>query len=286
MSTLFTPTELASALDAGTVRALDVQYTLSGDGPTLYAAAHLPDAPHLDLDAVLAGPAGAGGRHPLPDADVLEAGLRAVGVRDGETVVVYDQQTSLAAARAWWVLRWAGLTDVRVLDGGLAAWQAAGLDVTEEVPVPQRGDVTVHVGSVPVLDAAGAARTGTDGILLDSRAAERFRGETEPIDPVAGHIPGARNAPMADQLEADGRFRSSESLRDYFAGLGVDGNSDVGTYCGSGVTAAHTALALHLAGFEATPYIGSWSHWITDPQRPVETGSGRQGDGQTGSADG
>lgn len=286
MSTLMTPLELASAIEAATVRVLDVQYTLAGDGPTLYAAAHLADAPHLDLDAVLAGPPGEGGRHPLPDADVLQEGLRAVGVRDGEMVVVYDQQTSLAAARAWWVLRWAGLADVRVLDGGLAGWQAAGLDVTTEVPVPERGDVAVHAGSVPVLDAAGAARTGADGILLDSRAAERFRGETEPIDPVAGHIPGARNAPMADQLEADGRFRPARELRGYFTGLGADDSVEIGTTCGSGVTAAHTALALHVAGFEATPYIGSWSHWITDPQRPVETGSGRQGDGQTGSADG
>lgn len=284
MSTLITAAELASALDAGTVRVLDVQYSLAGEGPSLYAAAHLPGAPHLDLDAVLAGPAGEGGRHPLPDVDTLQDGLRAVGVHEGDSVVVYDQRTSLSAARAWWVLRWAGLTDVQVLDGGLAAWQDAGLEVTTEVPTPTPGDVTVAVGSVPVLDAEGAARTGADGILLDSRAAERFRGETEPIDPVAGHIPGARNAPMADQLEADGRFRSSESLRDYFEGLGVDGKSDVGTYCGSGVTAAHTALALHLAGFEAAPYIGSWSHWITDPERPIETGSGGQGHGQSGSA--
>jgi len=278
MSTLVTPVELASLLAAGMVRVLDVQYTLAGDGPALYAAAHLADAPHLDLDAVLAGPPGDGGRHPLPDADVLQAGLRAVGVREGDGVVLYDQQTSLAAARAWWVLRWAGLTDVRVLDGGLAAWQAAGLEVTSAVPTPLPGDVSVSVGSVPVLDAERAARVARDGILLDSRAGERFRGETEPIDPVAGHVPGARNAPMADQLTSDGRFRSGEELRDYFSALGVDDASEVGTSCGSGVTAAHTALALHLAGFEAAPYIGSWSHWITDPERPIEIGSGSNGE--------
>lgn len=257
---------------------LDVQYTLSGDGPSLYAVAHLPGAPHLDLDAVLAGPPGKGGRHPLPDPEVLQAGLRAVGVREGESVVVYDQQTSLAAARAWWVLRWAGLTDVRVLDGGLAAWRASGRAVTTDVPRPSPGDVTVRPGSVPVLEAEDAARVARDGILLDSRAGERFRGETEPIDPVAGHIPGAHNAPMAEQLGPDGRFRPAEELRAYFAGLGVGDDTEVGTSCGSGVTAAHTALALHLAGFEATPYIGSWSHWITDPERPVETGSGRDRD--------
>jgi len=257
---------------------LDVQYTLSGEGPALYAAAHLPGAPHLDLDAVLAGPPGDGGRHPLPDADVLQDGLRALGVREGDSVVVYDQQTSLASARAWWILRWAGLTDVRVLDGGLAAWQEAGLAVTTDVSEPTTGDVTVRVGSVPVLDATAAAGVAQDGILLDSRAAERFRGETEPIDAVAGHIPGARNAPMADQLTADGRFRSPEELRALFTGLGVDDQREVGTTCGSGVTAAHTALALHLAGFEAAPYIGSWSHWITDPERPVATGSGPDGE--------
>jgi thiosulfate/3-mercaptopyruvate sulfurtransferase len=270
MSTLLTPAELAALVDAGSARVLDVQYTLIGEGPALYAAAHLPGAPHLDLDAVLAGRPGAGGRHPLPEPGVLEAGLRRVGVRDGDAVVVYDQQTSLAAARAWWVLRWAGLTDVRVLDGGLAAWRAAGLDVTSDVAEVDPGDVTVVPDSLPVLDAEGAARVARDGILLDSRAAERFRGETEPIDAVAGHIPGARNAPMAEQLMSDGRFRSPEELRDYFAELGVEGSGPVGTSCGSGVTAAHTALALHLAGIEATPYIGSWSHWITDPGRPVE----------------
>ncbi|KGN39032.1 sulfurtransferase [Knoellia subterranea] len=272
MSTLISPPELAAAIEAGTIRVLDVQYSLAGDGPALYAAAHVPGAPHLDLDAVLAGPAGAGGRHPLPEPSVMQAGLRALGVNDGDAIVVYDQSTSLAAARAWWTLRWVGVTEVRVLDGGLAAWRAFGAEVTSEVPRPTPGTVTVRPGSVPVLDAEGAARTGADGILLDSRAGERFRGETEPIDPVAGHIPGARNAPMADQLEADGRFRSSDELRAYFGGLGVDGSAEVGTYCGSGVTASHTALALHLAGFEATPYIGSWSHWITDPERPVATG--------------
>ncbi|WP_353953454.1 sulfurtransferase [Knoellia sp. S7-12] len=285
MPTLITPVELASALDAGTMRVLDVQYSLGGDGPALYASAHLPGAPHLDLDAVLAGPPGSSGRHPLPDPDVLQAGLRAAGVRQGESLAVYDQQTSLASARAWWVLRWAGLADVRVLDGGLAAWQAAGLDVTTAVPSPEPGDATVNAGSVPVLDAAGAARVAQDGILLDSRAGERFRGETEPIDAVAGHIPGACNAPMADQLGSDGRFLPAGELRDYFTGCGVDEGSEIGTSCGSGVTAAHTALALHLAGFEATPYIGSWSHWITDPQRPIETGSGSQSHGQSGPAE-
>lgn len=284
MSTLITPVELASAMEAGSVRVLDVQYSLAGEGPALYAAAHLPGVPHLDLDIVLAGSPGSGGRHPLPDPAALQSGLRAVGVREGDSVVVYDQQTSLAAARAWWVLRWAGVTDVRVLDGGLAAWRSAGQDVTTQVPTPERGGVSIRIGSVPILDAEGAARVAQDGILLDSRAGERFRGDTEPIDAVAGHIPGARSAPMAEQLASDGRFRSSDELRDYFTELGADDAVEIGTSCGSGVTAAHTALALHLAGFRAAPYIGSWSHWITDPDRPIEVGSGREGDGRSGTA--
>ena len=275
MSALITVAELAPALEAGTVRVLDVQFTLSGEGPDLYAAAHLPGAAHLNLDTVLAGAPGEGGRHPLPDATRLESGLRAAGVREGESLVVYDQQTSLSAARAWWVLRWAGLPDVRVLDGGLAGWLAAGHETTSGVSVPDPGDVSVRTGSAPVLDAEGAARVARDGILLDSRAPERFLGESEPLDAVAGHIPGATNAPMAEQMQDDGRFRTAAELREYFASRGVAESTEVGTSCGSGVTAAHTALALHLAGFEASPYIGSWSEWVTDPERPVETGSGR-----------
>lgn len=251
---------------------LDVQFTLTGDGPDLYAAGHLPGAPFVDLDAVLAGEPGAGGRHPLPDPAVLQTGLRAAGV-DGESrVVVYDQATSLAAARAWWVLRWAGLTDVRVLDGGLAGWQAAGGAVSTEPASPTAGSVTVRPGSVPVLGADDAAALMDTGVLVDARAPERYRGESEPIDPVAGHVPGAVNVPMGDLTTGEGRLRSPDELRARFAAEGIDGATVVGSYCGSGVTAAHTALALHEIGIEAAVYVGSWSHWVTDPGRPVATG--------------
>lgn len=264
-------TLLAERADAGPV-VLDVQFTLTGDGPSLYAQGHLPGAPFVDLDTVLAGAPGPDGRHPLPDPQVLQAGLRAAGVHDRSRVVVYDQASSLSAARAWWVLRWAGVTDVRVLDGGLAAWRAAGGDLSTAAVRPEPGSVTVRPGSLPVLDAARAAALAAEGALVDARAPERFRGEVEPIDPVAGHVPGAVNVPMGDLLEADGRLRPAEQLRARFTEAGVLDAAAVGTYCGSGVTAAHTALALHEVGVDAAVYIGSWSHWVAEGARPIATG--------------
>ena len=185
---------------------------------------------------------------------------------------MYDQATSLASGRAWWMLRWAGHPQVRVLDGGLAAWLAAGHPVTTEVPAPVPGDLTVRPGSVPVLDAGSAAEMARQGVLLDARAAERYRGETEPIDRVAGHVPGAVNLPMTDLLAADGRFLPADEVRRRAAAAGVHRDTPVGTVCGSGVTAAQLALALHTAGIDAIPYVGSWSEWIEDPDRPVATG--------------
>ena len=252
---------------------LDVRWRLLGPPPAeLYAAGHLPGAVPVDLDADLAGPPGPGGRHPLPDPADLQAALRRCGVRSGDAVVAYDDGDGSSAARAWWLLRWAGLRDVQVLDGGFAAWTAAGLPVTTEVPDPPSGDVVVRPGGMPVLDAAGAAEVAARGVLLDARAPERFRGELEPVDPVAGHIPGARNAPLAGNVGTDGRFRSPAELRRRFADLGVSAGTPVGAYCGSGVTAAQEVLALELAGIPAALYAGSWSQWITDPDRPVATG--------------
>ena len=273
MSALVTPDELATLLSRGGVRVLDVQYNLRGTpGGQLYAAAHLPGAPHLDLDAALAGAPGVRGRHPLPDPALLQEALRACGVGDDDEVVVYDQATSLAAGRAWWVLRWAGHPQVRVLDGGLAAWQRAGMPVTDQVPTPAPGDLTVRPGSVPVLDAGGAVARARHGVLLAARAPERFRGEVEPIDRVAGHVPGSVNLPMTDLLTADGRFLPPDEVRRRAAAVGVHRDTPVGTSCGSGVTAAQLALALHTAGIDAIPYVGSWSEWIEDPTRPVATG--------------
>ena len=273
MSQLISAQECARLLEAGEVGVVDVQFSLGGPpSRELYAAAHLPGAPHLALDDALAGPPGRGGRHPLPDPEVLQEALRDCGIRAGQSVVVYDQQTSLSAARAWWVLRWAGLTDVRVLDGGLAAWQRAGLPVTDEPAVVEHGDVEVRPGSLPVVTVDGVPAAAVDGVLLDVRAPERFRGEVEPIDPVAGHIPGAVNLPMGRLQQADGTFRSPEEILAIAAQVGVDGSRPVTTSCGSGVTAAQMVLALGEAGIDAVPYIGSWSEWIADPERPIARG--------------
>lgn len=256
----------------GEVVVLDVQYTLDGQGPQLYAAAHLPGAPHLDLDTVLADPPGAGGRHPLPAAGRVQDGLRAVGLHDDSEVVVYDQESSLGAARAWWVLRWAGQSRVRVLDGGLAAWLRAGGETTTAVPEVETGTITVRPGSVPVLEADDVPRLIAEGgTLLDARTAERFRGEVEPIDTEAGHIPGAHNLPVAQVLNPDGTFPSPEAIRSALADHGIPLDGPVGTTCGSGITAAQLTLALREAGIESVPYIGSWSEWIRDPDRPRAT---------------
>ncbi|MEH1101098.1 sulfurtransferase [Micromonospora sp. CPCC 205561] len=254
---------------------LDVRWRLAGPpGRDDYAAGHLPGAVFVDLDTALCGPPGPAGRHPLPDPGALRAALRAAGVRAGRPVVVYDGGDGMAAARAWWTLRWAGHRPVRLLHGGFPAWQEAGLPTSTAVPTPAPGDVEVRPGALPVLDAAAAARLAAadDGVLLDVRAAPRYRGETEPIDPVAGHVPGAVNLPAPGYV-AEGRFPAADALRARFAAVGVGDDRPVGAYCGSGVTAAQAVFALHLAGRpDAALYVGSWSEWVADPARPVATG--------------
>ena len=201
MSAVVSASDLLAS-DLSEVVLVDVQWSLTtAGGPSArerYAAGHLPGAHHVDLDAELSGPPGPGGRHPLPTAHAVEAALRRCGADDGARVVVYDQGPSMAAARAWWVLRYFGVEDVRVLDGGLAAWTAAGGPTTTDAPEPGAGTIEVHAGGLPVLDAESAAGLAREGVLLDVRAAERYRGETEPIDPVAGHVPGARK-PAGDR---------------------------------------------------------------------------------------
>lgn len=258
---------------------LDVQWNLtSAGGPPgrdLYAAAHLPGAHHVDLDAELASAPGPGGRHPLPTAQTVGALMRRCGASNDSRIVVYDQDLSHAAARAWWVLRYFGARDVKVLDGGLSAWVADGKPTSTHVPQSGTGTGTFEArpGQLPCLDADGAAALARDGVLLDARTPERFRGESEPIDPVAGHIPGAVNAPTVDNAGAGGRFLDPEALRQRFESLGIQpGDGRVGAYCGSGVTAAHEVLAMHEAGIDAALYVGSWSDWLTDPTRPVATG--------------
>jgi thiosulfate/3-mercaptopyruvate sulfurtransferase len=254
---------------------LDVRWRLAGPpGLDRYLAGHLPGAVFVDLDRDLSGPPGPAGRHPLPGKGDFEAAMRRAGVSAGRPVVAYDDGDGLPAARAWWLLRYfghgAGL--VRVLDGGFRAWQAAGLPVTIEEPGVTPGDFTADPGHLPLLDADGASAVARAGVLLDVRAAERYRGEAEPIDPVAGHIPGAVNAPATANVAADGSYLGADELRERFAALGVRDGRPAGAYCGSGVTAAQTVLALHLAGVPAGLYVGSWSNWVADPARPVATG--------------
>ena len=253
---------------------LDVRWRLGGPpGLDAYRDGHLPGAVFIDLDRDLAAPPGPGGRHPLPDPAAFQEAMRAAGVSQDRPVVVYDDRDATAAARAWWLLRYHGHENVRVLDGGYQGWLAAGLPVSKADPAGPPGDFTARPGHMPVLDAAGAQSTARTGLLLDARAGERYRGEKEPVDPVAGHIPGAVSAPTAGNVNPDGTFRNPAELAARFAALGAGSQAgSVGVYCGSGVTAAHEVLALALAGLPAALYVGSWSNWITDPARPVATG--------------
>ncbi|WP_045305561.1 sulfurtransferase [Saccharothrix sp. ST-888] len=275
-SPLVSVAELATALDSADPPVLlDIRWQLGGPpGAGEFAAGHLPGAQYIDLDSELAALPGAAGRHPLPDPEVFGAAVRRAGVRADRPVVVYDAGPATSAARAWWLLRWSGHRDVRVLDGGLAAWRAAGLpESTGQTPAPA-GDFEPAPGQLPTLDAGQAAALARIGLLLDARAGERYRGEVEPIDPRAGHIPGAVSAPTTENLGPDGRFLPAAALAERFRALGAgDRKADeVGVYCGSGVTAAHELLALTVAGFGAALYPGSWSEWSADPDNPAATG--------------
>ncbi|MGH3438948.1 MAG: sulfurtransferase [Sciscionella sp.] len=276
---LISTAELAEMLaSSAPVAVLDVRWAMGGPaGREQYLRGHIPGAVFLDLDADLAGEPGSRGRHPLPDPGELQSRLRAAGVCSRAMVVAYDSADGSVAARAWWLLRWAGHRAVAVLDGGFAAWEAERRQASTSTPGPPPGDIDVVAGAMPVLDAAGAAGIARDGVLLDARAPGRYAGESEPIDPRAGHIPGARNAPFAEQVTAAGRWRSAEELAARFAALGVTAGTTVGAYCGSGVTATSVLLALERAGLTdprrpPALYAGSWSHWCADPNREVATG--------------
>ena len=271
--TLIDAASLAARLaDVDPPSVLDVRWSLAGPGRPVYLDGHIPGAAFVDLDRDLCGAPGPQGRHPLPDPAHLQDALRRAGVRQFHPVVVYDGGESQAAARLWWTLRWAGHEDVAVLDGGFAAWVAADRPVEPGEAIPPPGDVVVRPGHMPMLDATAAAGVAAEGTLLDSRVAVRYAGEQEPIDPVAGHIPGAVNVPAARLIADDGTLRPPDELRRIFEDAGV-GSGPVGAYCGSGVTAANTVLALHQAGFtDAALYAGSWSNWVADPDRPVATG--------------
>ncbi|MGH3786994.1 MAG: sulfurtransferase [Pseudonocardiaceae bacterium] len=278
MQPVIGPRELAALLSGPEPPTVaDVRWSLTGlPGLVDYRAGHLPGAVFLDVDADLAGPPGCGGRHPLPYPAALQATLRAAGVGATTPVVAYDAADGSVAARLWWLLRWAGHPAVAVLDGGIAAWRAAGLPVTLDVPQPQEGTITVRPGAMPVLDAAQAAALARNGVLLDARAAPRYRGEAEPVDPRAGHVPGAVNVPFSELTDAQGRWLPPMRLRELTQQWQVTG-AGVGAYCGSGINACALVLGFELAGVTrpdrpAALYAGSWSQWCIDPSRPVATG--------------
>lgn len=283
MTAIITASELAHELTGGNPPVLlDVRWQLSTakaagapafDGRAEYTAGHIPGAVFVDLDRELAAAPGAHGRHPLPDLAEFGAAMRRAGVSAGRPVVVYDGGQGWAAARAWWLLRWTGHPDVRVLDGGLPSWEG---ELSTGTPAPAEGDFEPAPGAAGLLDADGAAALARTGVLLDARAGERYRGEVEPIDRVGGHIPGAVSAPTAENVGPDGRFLPAAELRDRFKALGVSEDTEVGVYCGSGVSAAHEVLALAVAGIPAALYVGSWSEWSADASRPVAVGADPQ----------
>ncbi|NQX17636.1 sulfurtransferase [Rathayibacter sp. VKM Ac-2857] len=272
---LVTPDELEAALASPEPPlVLDVRWRLDRpDGRPAYLEGHVPGAGYVDLDHELAAHgAPEDGRHPLPPIEVLQESARRWGLRQGQAVVVYDDLKNLSSARAWWLLRAAGVADVRLLDGSLRAWTGSGRALEAGPVEPVGGDVELAYGALPVLDIDEAAALPSTGVLLDARAPERYRGDVEPIDPRAGHIPGALNAPATGNVDADGRFLDAAVLRARFEELGVRPDAPVGVYCGSGVTAAVDAVALTLAGFAPALYPGSWSQWSNTAGRPVATG--------------
>jgi len=275
MAQLITPAELDLLLGAGApVRVLDVRYRLDKpDGSADHAASHVPGAVYVDLESELSGHGAATeGRHPLPARDDLQAAAHRWGLRAGDTVVVYDDARSLGASRAWWVLTRSGIADVRLLDGGLRGWIDAGFALESGEVRPEPGDAMVHDITEPVLSIDDAAAYPSAGVLVDVRAAERYRGEVEPVDPIAGHIPGAVNLPTTHYMDGE-RFRDAATLAGLFAGVGIVPGVAAAAYCGSGVTAAQAAFAAELAGLELSLYPGSWSQWSNTPGRPVATGA-------------
>ena len=270
--------QLAEHLGDASWRVFDCRHLLSdvGYGRRAYAAGHLPGAFFMHLDEDLSSPMnGRNGRHPLPDPQLLADRLGAAGVTPRTQVVVYDDAGGMVAVRLWWLLRWLGHERVALLDGGIGQWQAEGRPLSGDLPsaTPARfaERVAVRDWVVPA-DAVLANLVRHEFTLIDARASDRFRGENETLDPVGGHIPGARNRFFRDNLDADGLFRPAAELhRDYLALLaGVD-PAQVVMYCGSGVSACHNLLAMEIAGLPgARLYAGSWSEWCSDPARPVE----------------
>lgn len=263
--------------DGEEVTLLDVRWGLGEPSKrSAYLEGHIPGAAWVEFEEALSSPAGSGGRHPMPDAATFTHAMRAAGVRNDRPVAIYDGGNALAAARCWWLLRYFGKLDVQVLDGGLPSWLRAGGTLTDEV-VEERGNFVATPGHLRLVDANRAAELAAEHILIDGRPADRFRGENEIIDPVAGHIPGAINLPALKNVDANGVFLPTDDLAMRFGNQGLHKYDEVGVYCGSGVQAMHLALALEVSGVVTNPavYVGSWSEWITDDERPIEVGPAR-----------
>ncbi|QOL50079.1 sulfurtransferase [Massilia litorea] len=281
-TTLISAADLAAHIDDPDWVVVDCRHDLAdlAFGRAAYAAGHLPHALFADMETELSGEKrgedGAfRGRHPLPSKDALVDTLRRWGVNDSTQVVAYDAHGGMYAARLWWLLRWIGHEASAVLDGGLPAWQALGQPLSADPPEPRRsGSIALHAPFVPTVTVAEVLENieTEKRTVVDARAADRFRGENETIDPVGGHIPGAKNRFFKDNLHNDGRFKAPEQLREEFSGV-IDDPEKAIMQCGSGVTACHNLLALEVAGMPgAALYPGSWSEWSSDPARPVAKG--------------
>jgi len=275
--TLISTSALAMRLDDDHVAIVDCRFQLAEEswGERAYVESHIPHAVYAHLDRDLSGPkSGTNGRHPLPDPEAAARTFARLGITSGVQVVAYDQDNGMYASRLWWMLRWLGHDAVAVLDGGFAKWTAEGRDTRSgtETRAPQTFIAASRDEMLATVDQVAALRADRDWQLVDARAPERFRGDVEPLDKVAGHIPGAANHWYQTNLDAQGSFRSPEELRAHMrATLGDHPADRIVCYCGSGVTACHNLLALEHAGLTgAKLYAGSWSEWSSDPRRPVE----------------
>jgi thiosulfate/3-mercaptopyruvate sulfurtransferase len=281
-TTLISATDLAPHMNDPRWVVVDCRHDLMNlnAGREGYAIAHIKGAHFADMETALSGPkVGVDGkfrgRHPLPSREALAEYLRSIGVNNDSQVVAYDAHGGMFAARLWWLMRWMGHPAVAVLDGGMAAWQAAGLPLDGVTPLPAPGNFSARPSLAATVDAREVQANIDTGArtVIDARAADRFRGENETIDPVGGHIPGAKNRFFKDNLHPDGRFKSADELRLAFSAL-VDDPKNAIMQCGSGVTACHNLLAMEVAGLPgAALYPGSWSEWCSDPERPVATGA-------------
>lgn len=279
MGNLIQADKLKDLLGEAGVVIFDTRFNLQdvAAGYNAYIEAHIPGAFYLDIDKDLSGPkAEHGGRHPLPDIDALAKKLEAIGVSNKSRIVIYDDAANMYAGRLWWLLRYMGHEQVQLLDGGFSSWLEAGYPVTALIPEPKMAKFKPRLQYHMLVDKDYVRRRmgNPNIVLIDARAADRYRGENETLDPKAGHIPGAVSKPFAENLEGN-RFKDKEALRERFAD--IPKNKEIIAYCGSGVSANHNLIALEEAGFSRIKlYAGSWSDWVSYPDNPIEVGESKQ----------